>query len=196
MKRKRIAVFLTGGALCLIAALGLTVYNVWDERRAAESADAGVMLLQRSIPVKPESEQPIIPEAQPIMTTIEMDGRDYVGILELPALDLVLPVQGTWSNSLLKHSPCLYQGTLYDGMIIAGHNYRSHFSGLTRLMVGDEIRFTDVDGNVWYYTLTTTEIIAGHDVEAMEEGDWDLTLFTCTYGGQERYTVRCTMQVV
>ena len=27
----------------------------------------------------------------------------------------------------------------------------------------------------------------------MTSGDWDLTLFTCTYGGQERYTVRCTL---
>lgn len=29
----------------------------------------------------------------------------------------------------------------------------------------------------------------------MKEGDWDLTLFTCTFGGQQRFTVRCSMNV-
>jgi sortase A len=28
----------------------------------------------------------------------------------------------------------------------------------------------------------------------MESGDWDLTLFTCTTGGQSRITVRCVLK--
>ena len=32
---------------------------------------------------------------------------------------------------------------------------------------------------------------AVYDVEAMESGDWALTLFTCTIGGKTRVTVRC-----
>ena len=28
-------------------------------------------------------------------------------------------------------------------------------------------------------------------VKEMTSGDWDLTLFTCTVGGQSRVTVRC-----
>ena len=55
------------------------------------------------------------------------------------------------------------------------------------------MRFRDLDGNVWTYTVAGTEIIDGNDVERMEAGDWDLTLFTCTYGGQERFTVRCAL---
>ncbi len=31
------------------------------------------------------------------------------------------------------------------------------------------------------------------DVEEMITGDWDLTLFTCTLGGQTRVTVRCQL---
>ena len=29
-------------------------------------------------------------------------------------------------------------------------------------------------------------------IEEMAAGDWDLTLFTCTLGGQARLTLRCT----
>lgn len=193
MRRKRFALFLAAGALCLTAALGLTVYNIWDEQRAAASASEAVEALAKAIPERPETEQPPTPEPQPVMTSVELDERYYVGLLEIPELGLTLPVQREWSETLLHYSPCVYKGTLADGLIIAGHNYRSHFSPIKSLSTGAEVLFLDLDGNVWTYTVTAIEIIDGTDVEAMEAGDWDLTLFTCTYGGQERFTLRCTL---
>ena len=35
------------------------------------------------------------------------------------------------------------------------------------------------------------EILQPTAVEEMTSGDYDLTLFTCTYGGATRFTVRC-----
>ena len=193
MKSKRAAVLITAGVLCLAGALGLTVKNIFDEERAAASADVGVEELREIIPKKETEEQQLVPEPQVVVPTITLDDRDYIGVLDIPALGRTLPVQGEWSDALLKYSPCLYKGDLYDGIIIAGHNYRSHFAGLSKLQAGDKITFTDVDGNVWNYTVAGTETIQGYDVAKMEDGDWDLTLFTCTYGGQQRYTVRCTL---
>ena len=37
----------------------------------------------------------------------------------------------------------------------------------------------------------TIETVGGTDIEKMESGDWDLTLFTCTTGGKARAAVRC-----
>ena len=31
-------------------------------------------------------------------------------------------------------------------------------------------------------------------IEQMKQGDWDLTLFTCTVGGRSRFAVRCCQQ--
>ena len=191
--RKRSKVLMALGAACLAAALGLTAYNLYDEYRAEKSSDESLSSLR--ITIREKEDQPLLPEPQMMMTELKVDGRGYVGILDVPSLELSLPVQGEWSEQLLKYSPCLYEGNLYDGMIIAGHNYRSHFSPLKRLVPGEEIRFTDVDGNVWTYELAGTEIIDGMDVEGMKSGDWDLTLFTCTYGGRERYTLRCSMVI-
>lgn len=196
MKSKRFLLFIVIGVLCLAFAAGLTLYNVWDEQRAEVTVAESVTLVEKNIQVQPEEQQLIVPEAQPFMSSVQVDGYNYVGVLEIPAMELKLPVLEEWSESLLRVAPCLYEGNLYDGMIIAGHNYRSHFGPITRLVAGDEIRFTDVDGNVWHYQVVSTEIINGHDVEAMEAGNWDLTLFTCTLGGQERFTVRCVMQVL
>ena len=195
MKRKRAVFLLSCGAICLIAALGLTGYNLYDEYRAESSAEANVTQLKTVIQDKAPEEQPILPEPQVMMTALELDGRDYVGVLEIPSLELSLPIQDEWSDQLLKYSPCRYEGTIYDGMIIAGHNYKSHFAKLKQLLPGDEVRFIDLDGNIWNYVVSGTEVSAGYDVERMKSGDWDLTLFTCTYGGENRYTLRCTMVI-
>ena len=195
---KRTIALLLAGSLCLIAALGLTGYNLWDENRASSTAEEGVAALEAVIPQQETEEDSApavtVPATPPaLMPTIQVDGLNYVGLLEIPLLGRVLPIQATCSDALLKKAPCLYQGSLAEGMIIAGHSYRSHFGSLSRLSPGDPIRFTDLEGNVWNYQVVTTEIIGGHDVEGMEEGDWDLTLFTCTYGGRDRVTIRCSL---
>ena len=190
MKRNWAKFLILCGSLCLVAALILTGYNLYDEQRAEKSANAGLIELRTEIIEKAPEAQPVVPEPQVMMTSVTTDGHTYVGILHIPSLELSLPIQRDWSDQLLKHSPCLYHGTIYEGMIIAGHNYRSHFSKLPNLLLGDSVTFTDVEGNTWSYVLAGTEIIDGNDVERMKNGNWDLTLFTCTYGGRERYTLR------
>ncbi len=79
-----------------------------------------------------------------------------------------------------------------DGvLVIAAHNYRQHFARLSALVPGDLIRLTDADGNVHDYTVAQTETLGGGAAAEMTDGRWDLTLFTCTYGGGSRLTVRC-----
>lgn len=51
--------------------------------------------------------------------------------------------------------------------------------------------FTDEGGNVSSYTVTEVVQLSGTALGEMKAGDWDLTLFTCTVGGQLRVTVRC-----
>jgi len=191
MKRKRAVFLLSCGAVCLIAALGLTGYNLYDEYRAESSAETNVTQLKTVIQDKAPEEQPILPEPQVMMTALELDGRDYVGVLEIPSLELSLPIQDEWSDRLLKYSPCRYEGTIYDGMIIAGHNYKSHFAKLKQLLPGDEVRFIDLDGNIWNYEIVVIDILEPYSVEEMTSGEFDLTLFTCTQGGSHRVTVRC-----
>ena len=75
--------------------------------------------------------------------------------------------------------------------MIAAHNYSSHFGRLKNLSQGDEVTFTDVDGNVFSYVVAALETLSPYAVEEMTSGGWDLTLFTCTIGGKSRVTVRC-----
>lgn len=126
------------------------------------------------------------------MPEVEIDGGKYIGTVEVPTLGLVLPVQSEWSKEGAAKAPCRYMGSVYnDDCIIAAHNFKSHFGNIKLLNAGDEVKFTDVEGNIFTYAVSETETLDGYDIEGMQAGDWDLTLFTCTPGGQRRVAVRC-----
>lgn len=192
------------GGLLMSAALLLSIYNIYDARRAEVSVALAAEELYTAVEARVTEQQneqtedtevpdyELYPEME--MPLVEIDGEAYIGFLEVPELELSLPVMGgEWSEAKLKKAPCLYSGSVYmDDMIIAGHNYKSHFSGLKSLREGAEISFLDADGNEFHYILAWTEVIEEYDVEQMlsKRENWDLTLFTCTYGGRERYTLR------
>ena len=131
------------------------------------------------------------------MPTVSVDGSDCIGVLEVPALELSLPVMSGWSYPKLRIAPCRFEGSAYSGdLIVAGHNYARHFGGLKRLSAGDEVRFTDAAGNVFVYAVLRVDTLSGGDADGMRAGEWDLTLFTCTYGGRSRVAVRCGLEKV
>ena len=126
------------------------------------------------------------------METVEIDGNRYIGFLTIPALSLELPVMENWDYDLLKIAPCRYSGTLKDGdLVIAAHNYKRHFGRLSELSVGSEVLFTDAAGSSTKCTVAELEILQPEDVEYMTAGEYELTLFTCTYGGSTRFAARC-----
>ena len=142
----------------------------------------------------PAEEQPAyLADPDMPMPTVEVDGNAYIGTLAVPSLGLSLPVMSDWSYPQLRLAPCRYKGSAYrDDMILAAHNYDSHFGRLGQLQAGDAVTFTDVDGNLFTYAVSQLEELPGTAIEQMDAGDWDLTLFTCTLGGRSRVTVRCT----
>lgn len=194
-------IFMAAGLLCILAAFSLTGYNLWDEYRAGLTSDNVFEQLTHVIDENPENpgdtdQEERIPDyilnPNMDMPTILIDGHKYIGILSIPALDITLPVMDQWSYPNLKIAPNRYLGSPYtDNFIIAAHNYRVHFGRLNTLAAGDRIEFTDVDANRFLYSVAEIEVMKGDETERMNAGDWDLTLFTCTLGGESRVTVRC-----
>lgn len=188
------------GGVLLAAALALILYNNWDDNRAGSDAQVALEALQEDIYVESDYSDADIIVDIPIynqpetteMDTISIDGYEYIGTLTIPSLDLELPVMSEWSYPGLKIAPGRYTGSAWtDDLVICGHNYTQHFGNLKYLETGDTLYFTDVNGNVFHYEVGEVVILQPTDVEEMIESDWDLTLFTCTIGGQTRVTVRC-----
>ena len=190
------------GISTVTAGLGLGGYNLWDNHRAGIQADAALYAIVRlweeaevtDLDEIPEASSELPPDSDRELPVREIDGHRYIGMVSIPVIDMALPVQEDWSPALLKTSPCRYMGSPYRGdLIICAHNYDTHFGRLKNLMPGDEVVFTDVEKNEFRYTVVELETLAGTAVEEMKNGEWDLTLFTCTLGGQTRVTVRCDL---
>ena len=159
----------------------------------ASGPDDPVSLGPQVTPLPSLVDQPLYVQ-NPDMSMPEkvIDQQAYIGMMAIPKLGLELPVISEWSYPKLKLAPCRYTGSVYrDDMIICGHNYVNHFRRFTEMEDGDEILFTDMDGNVFRYEVIQKELIGRNDTEHMVSGEWDLTLFTCEKGGKNRVTLRC-----
>lgn len=202
---------ITIGLLLIAAALFLVSYNLYDELRAEQSARQAVTQLDEYLPSEAapeastdpvENQDPLVRDERTVipdyvlspnmeMPVETINGIDFIGVLRIPALELELPIISEWNYPNLKSAPCRYSGSAYlNNLIICGHNYTSHFGNLKNLCEGDIATFTDMDGNVFTYIMVERETLQPTSIDAMESGDWDLTLFTCTVGGQSRVTVR------
>ena len=186
---KRASLLIKIGLLLTAAALCLAAYNLYEGVKAGNAAADAAAKIDAFIE---ESGEACVFDPDMEMPTVQLDGYEYIGILRIQALSLELPVMSEWSYSALKIAPCRYAGSAYSGdLVIAAHNYSSHFGQIKRLSSGDELSFTDVNGNVFYYTVAEIETLSPFATEEMTSSGWDLTLFTCTVGGASRVTVRC-----
>ena len=208
-KRKKKGGLLIGAGLALIAAAAvLCAYNLFDSFRAGLVSQAAVGALEEQIqekqqqpagmPVSVSDELPLAvdPVAIDVRREVEIpdyilnpnmempvsrvNGQDYIGILEIPAIDLKLSVISEWNYPRLRIAPCRYAGSAYtNNLVISAHNYASHFGSLNKLAEGTAVRFTDTDGNVFNYRVALKETLNPRDVEYMTDSGWDLSLVTC-----------------
>jgi len=202
---KKGGLFIILGLLLICAALAVCAYNLYEAERALRvaSADAAELLelvAERST-AAPDAADPTAeasaaaaePDAEDAdMPTLTVNGREYIGLLYFPDLELSLPVFAETTDAQLRDAPCRYHGTIAAGnLVICGHNYPTQFTKIRYLSEGSKVFFTDVLGVQYEYSLLCRETIGPYAIEEMCSGEgWDLTLFTCNDGGQTRCALR------
>ena len=189
--RKRLAkTLIITGIVCVIAALSLFIYNKTASDNAARFAAEAVAGLQR-ITVTDDAAVPVNNDVGTDDDSVKVNGYDFIGYISIPTLRLDLPVMSEWSYDNLNRSPCRYSGSPdTDDLVIAAHNYSSHFGFISSLNVGDVVNFTDIRAKQTNYRVELIDTLSPTSVAEMTAGEYDLTLFTCTYSGQARVTVR------
>lgn len=198
MKSKE-KIFTWIGKVCLLSALLLHLYNIYDNMNQDQNQKQILEQYIQETNHQQDTSFIQIPDYQlnpememPEVSIPGLEEAGCIGIIEIPSINIKLPVLSTWSYSLLKKAPCRYTGSIYlDNMVIAAHNSEAHFKKISNLQEGDIVTFTDAVGNVFTYTVAGIELLQPDEVDNMTNGQWPLTLFTCTYGGASRVTVRC-----
>ena len=180
----------TAGALLLLAGALLAGQNLLTERRAARRTADLLAAVETRIAAPADLPAPEV-------TRDPWTGYEVIGVVGLPDLGLSLPVLADYTQDLLAVAPCRYTDDLAlepGQLVVAGHNYRTHFGRLGELAPGSRITWQNLDGVTYTYTVTeVTEIDAG-DRGALEQGDWDLTLFTCDVTRTRRILVRAALE--
>ena len=197
-KKTGIAIVAVGAAL-ILSALLLLLYNRYEDAHAGQEAEsllasveAAISAQEMAAPNKPESTEALSPPLDPEMPVVTLGGYEYVGYVEIPTLGLKLPVMSEWDYNRLKLAPCRQFGSSRtDDLVIAAHNYESHFGHLKDLSVGDTVTFTDMDGVVNTYSVKKIETLNPNEVDAVQNSGYALVLYTCTKGGKTRVTVFC-----
>ena len=127
---------------------------------------------------------------------------EIIGVLEIPAMELTMPVYLGASNAHLATGAAVLGNTSAPiggdstNCVIAGHRgWRGadYFRHIDRLQAGDTITLT----NLWEtltYTVADIRIIQPHEVDKIkiQQGCDLLTLLTChpyASGGRQRYVV-------
>ena len=129
---------------------------------------------------------------------------EIIGVLEIPAMELTMPVYLGASDAHLAAGAAVLGNTSAPiggdntNCVIAGHRgWRGadYFRYIDRLQVGDTVKLT----NLWEiltYTVTDIQIIQPHEVDKIkiQQSRDLLTLLTChpyASGGRQRYVVYC-----
>ena len=199
MPKRADIVIIAVGAVLILSALLLLIYNRCEDVRAGQEAEsllasveAAISAQEMAAPNNPESTEALSPPLDPEMPVVTLGGYEYVGYVEIPTLGLKLPVMAEWDYTRLQIAPCRQFGsTRTDDLVIAAHNFESHFGRLKELTGGETVIFTDMDGVVSTYSVTRLETLNPNSVEAVQNSGHDLVLYTCTKGGKTRVTVFC-----
>lgn len=214
-------------ALLAVAGICIILWPVFTGHRLQSSAAAAVQefLAERNEPEQQYPElladlqaynQRIYAERQSSLVDLEaceesaIDLTFYgiddeiIGVLEIPVMELTMPVYLGASNAHLAAGAAVLGNTSAPiggdntNSVIAGHRGwkgADYFQHIDRLAVGDEVRIT----NLWEaltYTVADIQIIQPHEVEKIkiQQGRDLLTLVTChpyASGGKQRYVVYC-----
>lgn len=200
MRRKAGIICIILGIVFVFAALSLLLLNQHEAQEAGAAASDVLPRLKTSITQEHKSANNANSDGKKVypdpydtkMREVDIDGKTYIGYLSIPSVGMELPVMSEWSYPRLKIAPCRYYGSTKTGdMVICAHNFSRHFGPIKTLSIGDAVYFTDMDGVTTAYQVAEVSVLEPTDIEDMTDGGYPLTLFTCTYGGASRVTVRC-----
>lgn len=204
MRKRGSFVLLLLGAALLCAALLLAAKNRREETSAGEAAAALLAQAEQTIaqhaappaavptPAPSSAAEETLSPSPSASPSAAPEGPAFLGVLSVPAVSLTVPVLAEWSYYHLTLAPCRDCGSVETGdLVIAAHNYDTHFGRLSRIAPGDSVYFTDMAGSTTEYAAASVEQRDPSDAEGVRDSGYPLVLYTCSWDCTARVTVFC-----
>lgn len=127
------------------------------------------------------------------MPVLQLDGKDFCGLISVPAFGVKLPVFDTWKPSAVIRYPCRFWGTIYDGsLILGGSSQLGQFDFCSRLDLDDRIIITDLLGTEYTCRVDRIDRSSSADFARLSSGGYPLTLFAPDGFSTSYIIVRCS----
>lgn len=188
MKKKKISwiliagILLLSGSLCLMAVFQIRASVLTREGRATAAE------IQKLLPERTTDAPAAFPGAS--MPALSIDGKDYIALLEIPAMGVNLPVSASWESGAFL--PGRFWGSIYgDGLAIGGTDYPGQFDFCSKIDNGTPISLTDMTGAQFTYTVARVDRAAKAESQWLLDENFDLTLFCRGMFSTEYIAVRC-----
>ena len=125
---------------------------------------------------------------------------NILGEIEIPKINVKMYILDKTTNDSLNLSVTRFWGNgIHEAgnFSIIGHNYKGMFRDLKELEIGDTFTLVDRTGRICTYVIYDIYIVEPEDVSCIEDtllGQREVTLITCTTGGEKRLILKAKEQ--
>lgn len=126
----------------------------------------------------------------------QIKGYNVIGEIEIPKINLKKYILEYFTMDSMDVSITRFWGNGINkagNFSIIGHNYKGMFRDLKDLEIGDQFTLTSSNGETCNYVIYDIYIVDPEDVSCIEDslnGKREVTLITCTVGGEKRLILK------
>lgn len=184
-------ILLLAGLILLVCSLVLVAFWQFRSIPANRRNQLAVQQIQALLP--PQTPGITDQFSSMEMPALQIDGKNYIGLLDIPAFGVTLPVRSSWSSLQSGVCPCRFSGSVYDGsLILGGTDQEGQFDFLEQIQIGDTVAVTDMTGARFSYTVSRIQRAGDADKDVLLDQTSQLTLFARDSFSLEYIIVRCT----
>lgn len=183
---------LWGGILLVLAAVALLIATRVAIPKNQSNAKSIVSRLTELMPERVDG----YPDGKgdKVMPCIELDGTDFVGIIEIPLYDAALPLCNVWEGADVDKYPHRYTGSLYDNsLVLGGSDNEGQFDFMKLISNGDSVYVTDMTGVRYSFSVCDIEKTDDVSYNNLLNQDCDLTFFARNTYGFDYTVVKCKL---
>ncbi len=185
------------GIILILTAFVLCIYNIIFDYTSGKNSKEALEEIENILQERTNEEsEDYLDNPDKEMPKINIKGKNYIGIISISKIDIELPVLDEYTVSNLNKAPVLYKGSIYrNNAVIIAHNSLSHFKKIQQLQEKDQVIFTDLNGHKFQYEVIKKENISEKNPDLLDDGEWDLSLFTCN-SSNTKYRVVLRLKLI
>ncbi len=179
------------GVLLILSAAAILIIDSVDNKLNVEGAEKALIKVEEILTDITDA----FPEERynDSMPSMEIEGMDIAGIIEVPRYNVKSVINATWDKNKSLAIPCRFTGSVYNRTLIIGAG-DGQFGFAKTMDDGELLYITDMEGGRYSYTVEKIEHSKSADIEKLQSGDWDMTVFVKISSSGEYLLLRCKVK--